>query len=83
MAQDSVEKLFGRLLTDAVFREYARKNFHRACLEIGLSLTQEEGRLISRIAFEKFEAMAEEIDDGLKRCGLSTRPGEGICSLLI
>ncbi len=70
MAQDSVERLFGRLITDAAFREYARSHFHKACLEMGLTFSREERHLISRIDFGKFEELAKEIDGGLKRCGI-------------
>ena len=70
MAQESVEILFGRLLTDQAFREEARKNFQKAYLEIGLSLTKEERHLISMIDLDKFTALSDDIDGGLKRMNL-------------
>ena len=68
MAQEIVEQFFGRLLTDAVFRENAGQHFHKACLDAGFRLTKEERHLISRLDFRKFEALSSEIDGGLKRC---------------
>lgn len=67
MAQDSVERFLGRLITDDDFRELAESSFERACMEEGFVFTKEEHRVIRVMDFHKFAEMDEALDSGIKR----------------
>lgn len=67
MAQDSVEKFLGRLITDNDFRELAESSFERACREEGFVFTEEEQKGIRKMDFSKFTSLDEVLDGGIKR----------------
>lgn len=67
MCQDSVERLFGRLLTDASFRLDAAASLANACRREGYDLTEGELSLVKRINIRTFENTASSLDPGLCR----------------
>lgn len=72
MAQDSVEKIIGRLITDDSFRQRAIFSFQRSCFEEGYTLSKEEEMfLMSMLKQKTFNKkvinISELIDDNLKR----------------
>ncbi len=67
MAQDSVERLLGRLITDEDFRKAAIERFDNACFEQGFELTDSERRLVRRIDFNVFSRMTDIIDSRIIR----------------
>lgn len=67
MAQDSVERFLGRLITDNDFRELAESSFERACMEEGFVFTVEEQKGIRKMDFNKLASLDEELDRGIKR----------------
>ncbi|MBI3814903.1 MAG: hypothetical protein HY279_10645 [Nitrospinae bacterium] len=73
MAQDSVEKFLGRLITDDDFREFAKNFFSKACIEYGYTLTPAEQKILQSINFDSFIYLSNSIDRGIKRCGGNNR----------
>ena len=69
MSQDSVERLLGRLITDAGFRAEAAVSLENICRREGYDLTAGELRMLARLAVEAFEGVALQIDPGLRRAG--------------
>ncbi len=69
MSQDSVERLLGRLLTDASFRSSAAAALADACRQGGYDLTAGELRLLARIDTRRFEAVADHLDPRLCHAG--------------
>ena len=69
MAQDSVERLLGRLITDDVFRKSLKNDFDKACYLNGLSLSESERAIIRQLNFDIFSQLATNIDDGIRREG--------------
>lgn len=67
MAQDSVERFLGRLMTDNDFRELAASSFDRACMEEGFVFTEEEQKGIRKMDFNKLASLDEALDGGIKR----------------
>ncbi len=69
MAQESVEKFLGRLITDDNFRELAKNSLTKACLEYGYTLTPAEQKIMQSIDFDSFIYLSNSIDGGIKRHG--------------
>ena len=67
MCQDSVERLLGRLFTDASFRARAAVSLEKACYQEGYILSEGELRLVERIDTRVFDTVAEHLDGGLCR----------------
>ncbi|MDA3898427.1 MAG: Os1348 family NHLP clan protein [Desulfobacteraceae bacterium] len=67
MAQDSVERLLGRLITDDAFRKALKKDFNKACYLNGLIVSESEKALIRQLNFDAFSQLAANIDDGIRR----------------
>lgn len=67
MAQESVERLIGRLLTDDQFRGRVARNLALTCHEEGYHLSEEEQRLILRMDLQALSAISGNIDGGIKR----------------
>jgi hypothetical protein len=67
MAQESVEKFLGRLITDDGFRKHARDSLIEACLEHGYNLTHAEQEIIQTIDFDAFAPLSDIIDKRIKR----------------
>jgi len=70
MAQDSVEQLLGRLITDDVFRDALIRDFDRICNLAGFNLTDSERALLKKADFKAFSQLSETIDTGLQRIGM-------------
>jgi len=78
MAQDSVEKIIGRLITDDSFRQRAMLSLQRGCLEEGYVLSKEEETFLMNVLRQKtfnkkIVNISELIDDNLKRKNMQTR----------
>jgi len=73
MCQDSVERLLGRLLTDASFRADAAKSLGNACRREGYDLTEGEFNLVERINIRIFESIASRLDPGLCRAAAPSK----------
>ena len=69
MSQDSVERLLGRLLTDARFRADAAASLENVCRQEGFDLTEGELRLVARINRDAFESVATHLNPSLCRAG--------------
>jgi len=72
MCQDSVERLLGRMLTDANFRNDATTSLANVCRREGYDLTEGELNLVERINIRTFESVASQLDPGL--CRATTPP---------
>ena len=73
MCQDSVERLLGRLLTDASFRLDAAASLANACRREGFDLTAGELKLVERINIHTFETAASRLDPGLCRASTPSK----------
>jgi len=69
MSQDSVERLLGRLITDAGFRAEAAVSLGNICRREGYDLTAGELRMLERIDVKAFEMESLQINPGLRRAG--------------
>ena len=69
MSQDSVERLLGRLLTDASIRADINASPESVCRREGYDLTAGELRLVAEINTSKFAPLALLLDPGLCRAG--------------
>lgn len=69
ISQDNVERLLGRLVTDADFRREAAISLEKLCYREGYELTAGELRLLARIDVHALERMALLLDLGLLRAG--------------
>lgn len=76
MSQDSVERLLGRMLTDAYFRVAAASSLQLACRQGGYDLSEDELRLVARINTRRFESISDLLDPGLCRATLPSRSSE-------
>jgi len=73
MSQDSVERLLGRLITDAGFRAEAAVSLENICRREGYDLTAGELRMLERIDVKAFEMEELQIDPGLRRAWAAGR----------
>ncbi|MBI3814179.1 MAG: hypothetical protein HY279_06915 [Nitrospinae bacterium] len=69
MAQDSVEKFLGRLVTDDDFRDLAKRSIVKASVEHGYIFTAAEQKILQSLDFDSFIHLANNIDRGIKRFG--------------
>lgn len=67
MSQVEVERLLGRLLTDADFRTMAAHSLKKAAGKEGIVLSVEEMSLLSRMNFAQFGLVAESLDGSIRR----------------
>lgn len=72
MSQDSVERLLGRMLTDASFRTEATASISNVCRREGYDLTEGELNLVERINVRTFESVVAHLDPSL--CRAATPP---------
>jgi|GEM_PF-4635738 len=75
MAQDSVEKIIGRLITDDSFMGRAMLSLQRVCIEEGYVLSEEEEifllNLLKQKTFNrKILSISELVDGNLRRDSL-------------
>ncbi len=75
MGQDAVERFLGRIITDDAFREMAKESFSEACIREGFIFTEREMEVLSRLDFEKFSVLSEELDRRLKRSACTVLTG--------
>lgn len=67
MSQIEVERFLGRLITDQDFRLKAETSLEQICYTRGFSLSATEMSLLRCLDFSLFGAIAEIIDDSIKR----------------
>lgn len=67
MSQAEVERCIGRIVTDGEFRERASRSLGTACYDEGFVLSPRELALLGRLDFHCFAAVAELLDDELRR----------------
>jgi len=67
MSQIEVERLLGRLITDADFRSRAAGSLEKATSREGIVLSEEELSFLRHINFAKFGLIAESLDDSIIR----------------
>ena len=67
MSQAEVERLLGRIITDAGFRARATSSLDTACYGEGFVLSTEEMSLLSHIDFSQFGLIAESLDGSIRR----------------
>ncbi|MBV5340040.1 MAG: hypothetical protein J0665_10880 [Deltaproteobacteria bacterium] len=67
MSQIEVERLLGRLITDADFRSRAACSLEKAAGKEGIVLSVEEMSFLNHINFSKFGLIAESLDDSIIR----------------
>jgi len=70
MSQVVVEKVLGRLITDAAFRHKAEQSLVEACRDEGYLLTQAELDALGRTKLFYFEHLADRLDSSIKRFSL-------------
>ena len=69
MSQEALERVLGRLITDAQFRRLATDSLEVACLQEGYSLLPAELHLLSCLELHPFTALASRLHPGLCRAG--------------
>ena len=69
MSQDSVERLLGRLLTDASIRSDLSASPESVCRREGYDLTACELRLVAEINTNSFEPLAAGLNPSICRAG--------------
>lgn len=67
MSQVEVERLLGRLITDAEFRKKASDSLAGACFDEGFALSDDELWYVGKIDFSRLSLIAEELDDSILR----------------
>jgi len=67
MSQDAVERVLGRLITDARFRRAVGDSLEAACVQQGYSLSPTELRFLSELELKRISALAASINTGLCR----------------
>ena len=67
MSQDSVERFWGRMLTDASFRSDAKTSLAKICRREGYDLTEGELNLVERFDVRIFDTIVAHLDPGLCR----------------
>ncbi|MEI7817590.1 MAG: Franean1_4349 family RiPP [Desulfuromonadales bacterium] len=73
MSQDSVERLLGRLVTDASMRADIVASPESVCRREGYDLTEGEMRLVVKMNIAIFEPAASGLDPSLCRSGTMTK----------
>jgi hypothetical protein len=67
MSQVDIEKLLGRLITDARFRSSASRSLEKTIFKEGLVLTDNELASIKHLEISKFDAIAMSLDGSIIR----------------
>lgn len=67
MSQEAVERVLGRLITDACFRRAVGDSLEAACVQHGYSLSPTELRFLSELEMKEIDAFAARINPGLCR----------------
>ncbi len=67
MSQVEVERLLGRLITDADFRTRAEFSLLTTCFCEGIALSHQELSLLRTLDFSQFDHVAETLDDSVRR----------------
>lgn len=67
MSQIEVERLLGRLITDADFRTRAANSLTKAASKEGIALSAEELSLLGYVDFSQFTMIAETLDGSIRR----------------
>jgi len=67
MSQEAVERVLGRLITDARFRRAVGNSLETACVQQGYSLSLTELRFLSELELKEISALAARINPGLCR----------------
>jgi hypothetical protein len=68
MSQEAVERLLGRLITDARFRKLTAHSLELACRQEGYPLSPVELRLLSTfLALQPLAELGDQLDPGLCR----------------
>lgn len=67
MSQAEVERLLGRLITDAGFRKKAEQSLCSASYAEGFALSDEEVRFLEKLNFSCFSLLEETLDDSIRR----------------
>ena len=73
MSQDSVERLLGRLLTDARIRADIAAAPESVCRREGYDLTPYELRLVAEINIKSFEPVALGLSPSICRAGTAPK----------
>ena len=67
MTQEAVERVLGRLITDARFRRAVGDSLEAACVQQGYRLSRTELRFLSELEMKEIDALAGRINPGLCR----------------
>jgi hypothetical protein len=67
MSQIEIERLLGRLITDANFRVRAAKSLEHAVSKEGFALSKEELTLLYGSDFSQFGLVAATLNDSIRR----------------
>ena len=67
MSQIEIERLLGRLITDANFRVRAAKSLEHAVRKEGFTLSKEELTLLYGSDFSQFGLVAATLNDSIRR----------------
>jgi len=67
MSQIEVERLLGRLITDAEFRRRAANSFQKTIADEGIVLSIDEILLLRHINFSLFGLIASTLSDSVRR----------------
>ena len=69
MAQETVERVLGRLITDVRFRRLAAEKLETACLQEGYRLSPAELLLLSNLEMKCIADLAGRLNPSLCRAG--------------
>ena len=67
MSQEAVERILGRMLTDARFRAQVCESLESASRQAGFQLTPGELQLLSALELPQVAELAVRLDPGLRR----------------
>lgn len=67
MSQIEIERLLGRLITDAAFRVRVARSLENAVRNDGFTLSKEEMSLLYDSDFSQFELVGETLNDSIRR----------------
>jgi hypothetical protein len=67
MSQIEIERLLGRLITDAAFRVRVARSLENAVRKEGFTLSKEEMSLLYDSDFSQFDLVGEALNDSIRR----------------
>lgn len=67
MSQEAVEKILGRAITDARFRQRARQSFVQCCTDEGYAISLVEAEYLARFDLELLESVSMKLDAAIRR----------------